>query len=174
MVGVHVRDANATVRSVTYGGTPLSPVGSAVASGSQNLTQVWALLSPPVGTANVVITLSAMKNVAGGATSFFCVNQTTPFGPTGSASGMSATASVNVASASNQLVLDAVSGNGDAVSLAAAAGQTERYNTGTGTAGGNVRAGGSTKPGAPTVTMSWTLGKSKPWSIFAVPLRPDS
>jgi hypothetical protein len=38
------------------------------------------------------------------------------------------------------------------------AGQTERRNTGTGTAGGDVRGPGSTEAGASSVTMSWTLG----------------
>src|SRR5204863_1910758 len=128
-----------------------------IAGGGQNRVDIWQLLSPAVGSANVVITLSKAKNVAAGAVSFFGVDQTTPTGAQATATGSSMTASVTVASAAGEVVLNAVSANGDAVSLTAAAGQTQRYNTGTGTAGGNVRAAGSTKPGAATVTSSWTL-----------------
>jgi hypothetical protein len=171
-VGVHTRDGNTAVSNVTYGGTPFTRVGSIVAGGGQNRSEIWQLLSPAVGTANIVVTLSAAKNVAAGAVSFFGVDQSTPVGSLASGSGNSTTANVTVSSAAGEVVLDAVSANGDAISLTAGAGQTQRYNTGTGTAGGNVRAGGSTEQGAPTVTMSWTLGASKPWSIFAVSIRP--
>jgi hypothetical protein len=89
-------------------------------------------------------------------------------------SGTSTTASVVVSSAAGEVVIDAVAANGDAVSLTAAGGQSVLWNTGTGTAGGNVRGGSSTKPGAASVTMVWTLAASKPWAIGAISLKPAS
>ena len=81
-------------------------------------------------------------------------------------------ASVNVASAGGEVVLDAVSANGDAAPLTVGVGQMQHYNTGSGTAGGNLRAAGSSELGAPLVTMSWTLGGAKPWAALAIAIRP--
>jgi uncharacterized repeat protein (TIGR01451 family) len=70
-------------------------------------------------------------------------------------------------------VLDTVSTNGDANTLTANAGQTERWDLFSGTGDlNNVRGGGSTEPGAASVTMSWTLGASKVWAIGAVAIKP--
>ena len=81
-------------------------------------------------------------------------------------------ASVTVSAASGQVVFDTLSADGDAVSATPGAGQSAQWNTGTGTAGGNVRGAGSIKAGASSVTMSWTLAASKPWALGAVPLKP--
>jgi len=172
IISVSNRDGNKTVTSVTYGGTALTQIGFQNGPGNQNRTSLWKLLAPPTGTASIVVTLSGSVNVVGGAVSFDNVDQTTPHGTFVSANGTSTTASVNVTSAAGEVVIDTATANGDAVSLTAGAGQTAQWNTGTGTAGGNVRGGGSTEGGAPAVTMSWTLGASKPWSIGAVSLKP--
>jgi hypothetical protein len=143
-----------------------------VAGGSQNSVELWQLLNPPVGAANVVITVSNAKNLAGGAVSFFGVDQSTPRAALASATGNSTTASVAVPAAAGDVVLDVASANGDAISLTAAASQTQRYSTGTGTRGGNVRGGSSTRAATGTVTMSWTLGRAKRWAILGVALKP--
>jgi len=186
LVGVHTRDGNTTVNSVTWGtgsacaGTcdpttclcALTLVGLAVAPGNKNMVQIWQLLAPPVATANVTITINPAKNIAAGAVSYFGVDQTTPLGTPVTNAGTASPATVTVSSARGELVVDAVSVDGDALSLTAAAGQTQQYNTETGTKGGNIIAGGSTKAGAASVTMSWTLGTNKDWSIIAVALKP--
>jgi hypothetical protein len=49
--------------------------------------EIWRLLNPTVGTANVVVTLSATTPVAAGATTYNGVNQTSPVRTFYSASG---------------------------------------------------------------------------------------
>ena len=50
--------------------------------------------------------------------------------------------------------------------------QTERMQYETISPRTNVRIGGSTEPGAPSVTMSWAIAGGADWGIVAVPLRP--
>ena len=169
VVGVSLRGST-TVNGVTYGGTALTNVADNQGAGNQNRASVWYLLRPPSGTATVAVTLSGSTSVMAGAVSFSGVDQTTPLGTAAVANGTSANPSVTVSSGSRQLVIDVLASNGDAGALSAAAGQTEQWNGGTGTAGGDVRGGGSTQPGAASVTMSWTLNASKSWSLIGVPV----
>jgi len=174
IVGTAHRDGNRSVASVTYGGTALTSIGAQNGAGNQNQATLWYLINPPTGTANISVSLSGSSDVTAGAASFTGVNQTTPLGTLNSLSGTSTTASVVVSSAAGEVVIDAVAANGDAVSLTAAGGQSVLWNTGTGTAGGNVLGGSSNRPGASSVTMSWTLAASKAWGILAVPIKPTT
>jgi hypothetical protein len=142
IVGTSHRDGNRTVDSVTYGGTLLVKIGEQNGPGNGNKTTIWRLIAPPSGTALVVVNLSASSNVAAGAISFTGVDPTTPLGTFVSASGTSTTASVIATSASGELVVDTATVNGDGLSLTVGAGQTQRWNTGTGTAGGDIRGAG--------------------------------
>src|SRR5262249_3242813 len=132
------------------------------------------LFAPPKGTGSIVVTVSAAKRLVGGAASFSNVDLTTPHGAFVSAIGNSTTASVAVPSAAGELVVDTAAATGDANSLTVGAGQTQRWNAATGNGGGEARGAGSTEPGAASVTMSWTLGASKNWSIGAVSLKPSA
>lgn len=188
LVGVHVRNGSTTVASVTWGTgstcvstcnpsfcrCALTQVASEAAGSNANLTQLWELVNPPVATANITITLGSgsFKNLVGGAVSYFGVDQTTPLGTPAVATGTVATASVTVASAAGELVVDAVTANGNASTLSSGPGQTQRYNTRTGTGSNNVLGAGSTESGATSTTMSWTLGSARSWSIIAVPIKP--
>jgi uncharacterized repeat protein (TIGR01451 family) len=173
IVAVSVRDGNISTTGVWYGGTFLSQIGGQTATGNQSRTEFWYLLAPPAGTANVFVIMSASKRIVASAISFTGVNQTTPLGNFVGATAQSTTASVNVSSRAGELVLDTVCTNGDANTLTVNAGQTKRWDlfSGTGDAS-NARAGGSTEPGASSVTMSWTLGLSKAWAIGAVAIKP--
>jgi uncharacterized repeat protein (TIGR01451 family) len=173
IVALSQRDGNASISGVWYGGTLLSQIGGQAATGSQNRTDLWYLVAPPSGTANVFVLLLTSKRVVASAISFTGVNQTTPLGTFVGAAGQSTTASVNVSSGPGELVIDTVASNGDANTLTANAGQTERWDLFSGTGDlNNVRGGGSTEPGAASVTMSWTLGASKVWAIGAVAIKP--
>src|SRR5262249_52154353 len=104
--------------------------------------------------------------------SFFGVDQSDPIDAVASAAGNSGSASVTVAAPAGDLVLDAVTANGDAKSLSAAAIQTPSYNVATGAGGANVRGAGSTRPAAGATVTTWSLGSAKPWSIIGVALKP--
>ena len=174
VVGVSLRDGNTSVIGATYGGIPLTRIGFQISSGNQNRTEMWKLVAPPTGSANVVVTLSAAKRIVAGAVSFFNVDQTNPHGAFVSAAETSDTAWVKVASATGEMVIDTVTTNGDAVSLAAGAEETEGWNafSGKGDAG-NARGGSSTELGESSVVMSWELGAAKPWSAGAISLKPS-
>ncbi len=173
-VGVSIFSGNKSVAGVTYAGQPLTLVGAQNGgSGSKNRrVEVWYILMPAAGTDNIVVTMSNGSKVVAGATSFYGVNQTTPLGPFVSNQGSGTGASVAVVSAADEVVFDCLTTKGRAVSVTAGTGQTQLWNDVTRTNGGNVMGAASHKPGAPSVTMSWTLGKSEYWVIGAVPLRP--
>jgi hypothetical protein len=173
LVGVHASAGTATVSSVMYGTANLTQVGSAVSPSNLNRAEIWSLVNPPAGTGNVVVTLSAAENLAAGAVSYLGVDQAAPLSAPVSASGAAVGPSVVVSSATDQLVVSAVSTDGDALSLSAGAGQSVQYNTNTGALSTNILAAGSRAPGAPSVTMSWTLGVPLiDWSMVGVALLP--
>jgi len=172
IVGLSLRTANVHGNGVTYAGQALTQLGFQNAPGNGDRIEMWYLLTPPSGTANIVATISGSVDVVGGAVSFTGVDPSAPLGTFVSATGSGTSATVTVSTANGWLVVDTLSADGDAISQSPGAGQTARWNTGTGTAGGNVRGAGSTKAGAASVTMSWTLAASKPWALGAVPLKP--
>ena len=175
VVGNSFRDGNVSASTVTYGGTALILGTAQNSGGNQNRTEMWYLFAPTVGTANVVISMSASKAVTAASLSYVGVKQTV--GTFASATAQSTTASVSVSSATGDLVIDTVTANGDANSLTAVAPQTSAWNvfSGSGDAG-NARGAGGTQAGAATTTVSWTLGASKPWSVVAMtlPAAPSS
>lgn len=173
IVALSQRDGTTATTGVWYGGTLLTQIGGQAATGSQSRTDLWYMLAPPAGTANIFVALLTSKRIVASAISFTGVNQTTPLGTFVGATGQSTTATVNVSSKPGELVLDTVTTSGDANILTANAGQTERWDLFSGTGDlNNVRGGGSTEAGAASVTMSWTLGASKVWAIGAVAIKP--
>ncbi|MFQ5803014.1 MAG: hypothetical protein ACE5JQ_08985 [Candidatus Methylomirabilales bacterium] len=165
VVGISQGNVNAPVATITYGGTPLTALGTE--SGGPPRIEMWRLLDPPVGTADVVVTFSGTPSDGAvvGVMSLTNVNQTTPFGPFVSNAG-NGTASVDVTSEEGELVIDVIAKD-NAVAPAVGAGQTERWNK----AFSNSAYGAlSTRPGAKTVTMAWWSAND--WAIGAVSLKP--
>ena len=173
IVDVAVKTGNATdpVTSVTYGGQSLTLIGSAVTPNSMS-ADIWYLLNPAVGTANVVVTLNGSNHFVAGATDYFGVNQTTPLGTLATATGTnSAMPSVNVASAAGEFVVDSLIAQGDAQAVTPSGpGQTETWTQTTGSSAGDALGAASYQPGAATVTMSWTETTDQAWALAAVPL----
>jgi MSHA biogenesis protein MshQ len=174
LVGVSINnDRNETVTSVTYNGVNLTLVGTAEEADNARV-EIWQLLAPPTGTYNVVITFdqSLQRQAIGGVMTFTGVDQFVPVGAFAGANGLSATASVNVSSAADELVFGVVAAERPA-SLTPGAAQTEHWNIIIG-GGGRTGGAGSTQAGAGTVTPSWTLGRSESWAIGAVAIKPPS
>ncbi|MGQ0828194.1 MAG: T9SS type A sorting domain-containing protein [Bacteroidota bacterium] len=158
-----------SVSSITYNGTALTKA-DAQTSGESTVSEIWYLLNAPIGTYNVIVTLSGDDNVVCGAISFKNVNQTTPIGTVAKAAGNTATATVDVVCATaTEMVVDAVSTDDNAVTVGA--GQTSRWNISP--AGGYASGATSTEPGAiGTVSMSWTQSSDN-WAIVALPIKPS-
>ena len=159
-----------TVNSVTYGGVALAKAADQISTNTR--ATLWYLLSPTVGTANVVITLSASKNLAALAMNLSGVSQTTPIGTAVGATGQSLTPSATVVSAPSEWVVGALASGGDAKTATANTGQSSLYNTATGTAAGDIRFVTDIKPGAASTSVGWALTASKNWAVVAVPFKP--
>lgn len=174
LVGVSLNNGDyETVSSVTYDGTPLALVGS-VNQSDDTRVEIWSLVAPAIGSHDVVITFSAQltRSATAGVMTFTGVHQTTPLGTFASAKAPldPGPATVNVSSATNELVFDTVACE-SCTSLTVGGGQTQRWNLVV--ENGQTRGAGSTEPGAATVTMSWTLGSIDHWAIGAVPIKPS-
>ncbi|HEX5127768.1 MAG TPA: DUF4347 domain-containing protein, partial [Rhodocyclaceae bacterium] len=154
--------------SITYGGQNLTQLSSISDAGATVTTEIWYLLAPASGTANVVVTLPSPHEFTVGATSFFNVDQTTPFGTVQTGTGTGTTPSINVASATGDLVIDSISSRQQTGTPTVAGGQTSLWTNESGTGSSDPLGASSTKAGAASVTMSWTLTDSQVWAALGV------
>jgi uncharacterized repeat protein (TIGR01451 family) len=170
LVGISWKpDSNQNITSVTYGGVGLTQLGHVL--GNDHRVAIYYLVNPASVTANVVVDFaSGHKGAFVGVSTYSGVDQTTPLGTFNSATGDSTTASVNIASAPNDLVFDTVTKekNGD---LIVGANQIQRWNSNANV--NEVRGAGSTELAtAASTTMSWTLTAQKKWVIAGVAIKP--
>jgi hypothetical protein len=134
------------------------------------------LVAPSTGsntfTVNYTNSGSNCYDQAASAVSLTGVDQTTPTGTAAVATGVSATATVNVTSATDEMVVDSLIYAANSASMSVGAGQTQRANL----TGGNgfMFHGSSTEAGAATVTMSWTQTNSSYFALVATPFKPVS
>jgi hypothetical protein len=170
LVGISVSNWPNTpsVSSATYGGQALTLVGSRFVDGEGVL--IYSLKNPTSGAHNVVIDYSSNPSYGSvvGVMTFSGVDQTNPLRAFASATGTGSSASVSVSSASGELVFDTLMNSYDKA-ISPGASQTQRWNN-----QGEPTAGGSTKAGAASVTMSWSWSFSNPWVIGAVSIKPAS
>ena len=166
-VGISMENSGGQVNSITYGGTPMTLVGRATGT---HTVEIWQLVAPIVGTADIVANFNSSRQVVAGAAAFAGVNQATPTGAAVFAAGTSATPTINVASAAGELVIDTLFAN-DGPTASLGAGQSAQWNLSTGSGNGTVRGAGSTEAGAASVTMSWNLSASIEWEIGAVSIK---
>jgi uncharacterized repeat protein (TIGR01451 family) len=162
-----------TVSGVTYNGVALTSAGTAI-SITNRRTELWYLIAPATGTHNVVVTLSVpgfgnpiIGTVAGAAT-FTGADQTTPIRTYVTNSGTSANAFVNVASSSNDMVLDTLALFSGTTAASTSPVQTQQWAISTGASGSDVYGFGSTRPGSASVPMSEDLSASATWAVAAV------
>jgi len=146
-----------------------------VASVDDARVEIWKLVNPNIGDGesyDVKVTFSAALFRGGvvGIMSFTGVDQSTPLGTFVSnfAQGGASPATVDVSSATGELVFDTVAGE-TLGPLVVGSGQTERWNDNNAS---RDYGAGSTEPGASTVTMSWTFVGADHWAIAAIPIKP--
>ena len=135
-------------------------------------SELFGLIAPATGANNVVITAAASQgSIAGGGESVNEADQTTGWGTAATNSAPTDTAStVTVTSATNELVVDNVAGGDQTTQTATVgAGQTERWDS----SGVDLNgfAIGSTKAGAASVVMSWTLNNAAGWASVGVSIK---
>ncbi len=151
----------AGVNSVTYGGVNLTQVGR---TSGNHAVEIWRLVNPSVGTANVIVSLGGTTAVKGGAVTYNGVDQATPNGTYASATGTGTTATVNVSSATGKLVLDITNWDNNPTGYTIGANQSSVWSL-TNT---DHRGVTTTENGAATVTMSSTVSASNQWEMGAV------
>ncbi|MGD2178246.1 MAG: M6 family metalloprotease domain-containing protein [Anaerolineae bacterium] len=168
LVGVTTRN-NVHVVSLTYGGVGLTRIRRDAKDPDVG-TELWVLIAPPEGTDAVELSAETATTIEAGATTWTGVGQTpeTALGSNAGATGLGTTASVDVSSSGDQVVVDVVGTQHKDATVTPEEGQTERWNE-IGTAGVGAA---SSEPGASTVTMSWGLAKEESWAISAVALIP--
>lgn len=134
--------------------------------------ELFYLVNPPIGTAIVVINLSAAADASGGAVTLSGVNQVTPMDVAAVfTNGVGTTSSVTVTPVTdNAWVVDTL-GSRMLATATVGPGQTQRWS---GSIGAILGAGSTEGPKTPVgpVVMSWTLSASQSWVAAAVALRP--
>ena len=168
LVGLSYDSTSTSVTNVTYGGLMLTQMTNAVnTSTPKPRSEIWMLVNPPSGTTNLLVKLSSATTMylTAGIMTFSNVNQTTPVGNMAKATGHSTTQRVTVASDTNSLVFAVLAGA--ATTYTAGSGQTARWNASPGT----VQGCGSTKPGASSVTNSWTTSSRQYYAASAVSIK---
>src|SRR5262245_16341287 len=108
IVGVSTFNSAKTVTAMTYAGQPMTRIGFLDGGTGSNdrRMEMWRLVNPPMGTANVVVTMSSASKTVVGAASFFGVDPTTPHGAFASNEANSNLATLTVPSAVGALSID--------------------------------------------------------------------
>jgi hypothetical protein len=177
LVGVSINNNRLeTVTSITYNGDSLSQVGYVDHQGSggdDSRVEIWKLVSPSEGTADVVITFSAdlRRYAAAGVITFTGVDQTDPLGTFAEEYGDNSAPILSIPSATNELILDVFACE-TCSSVSFPSPGVEQWNL---NASSNTFGAAATYEGAsPEVTLSASLGKGDHWAMGGVSVRPGS
>lgn len=155
-----------SVTGVTYDGVSMTNEGTirtGVSNDGNRKQTLLTLIGPASGSNNVVFTVSGAAELQYGIQSFTGGNAVQNFG---TAQGSTSPITQAVSSATNNIVVDGVTNDNSGADsgLTVGASQTQRFNLDTG------KTGGSTEPGAASVTMSWTMTNSYKWASTAIDL----
>ncbi len=170
VVGPSGYDTADSVTGATYNSVSMTVVPSSSTSNGNHTISQYGLIAPSTGANTVLVSATGpMTDLGAGAVSYTDAHQTTPFGTAVTATGTSTTPTVNVSSAADEIVVDALNilHNG---TLTVGAGQTQRWQAIGGS--GFIKYAGSTETGSATTTMSWANSTSQAWAISAVPVKP--
>src|SRR5205823_12395004 len=114
VVAIALRGNGDVVTDVKFRGSQLTFLGAQDSGGSVRI-ELWGLDNPPGGSGTITLTLSGTSLVQAGAISLFGAASPTPIGGFAAAAGSSATPLLAVTSAMNEVVLDALVAEGDAL-----------------------------------------------------------
>lgn len=167
IVGINKAGSTA-ISSVEYDGLALTEIRSDGNSANAR-TSLWYLVNPPVGTADIVITVGSIEIISAGSISLTGVDQTNPINVHNGASGTSNTPTLTLTTTNDETWIVDVVGASDGA-MTAGAGQIKRWED----VAGSTRAAGSTEftSSDGTYAMSWSYTTSTNWAISAVALNP--
>jgi uncharacterized protein (TIGR03382 family) len=171
VVGVSTSStAGVSPTSVTYGGTALTLQQSN--AGGSNRVFWYGLVTPAVGTANVVVTLpvTASCGVVGGSMSFTGVNQATPIGNTTTTTGTTSPASATLSLTQGDRAVGILSAT-NAATATAQSPAILRYSVLQSPVIGAAATVDRRVAGTGNATVAWTLpGTVTLWSLSVVAL----
>ena len=172
--------ADESVSSVTYADEPLTKAIAQNASGlsAEQRVEIWYLVNPPVGTANVIVHLATSANPSYiTAVNFTGVNQTSPIGAMAGDDGTSTALSTSITTLNtDSLIFGAASARGDDTDPFAPGGSIiELWDSDTGGGSGDdddgVGGGELEAPVAQGYTFSATSSSSDDWAIACIELK---
>lgn len=161
----------------TYNGSSMTLLSHTRFDSNNGYVYVYYMLNPPSGTHTIAISTATSSNniQVGGATSWYNVDQSNPFGTPVISSGNSSSASVTVTTSSNQVVIDALGKYGgypSPTTVTADSSQTTNWSD----TGYFMYSGGAASNKAATgtsTTMSWALSPSMYWALIGIPINPS-
>jgi len=163
--------AGASITSVTYGGTPMTLLGTIQDANAYSEVYLFGLAvgNKAAGSYTVALTGSTgLDQLVFGVSAFSGVSQTASTGPFASATGSSTTASVAVSSAAGDVVVDML---GQDVGLSTlGANQTQNWRQEDSTDRADGVSSRETATGAAT-TMSYQESVASSWALGAVALK---
>jgi len=151
------------VTAVTYGGVTMTLLRAEAFTAPDFEARQYVLINPPSGTQTFTVSFDGAVDIDAIVVPFTGVNQSAATGTPNGAHGGATGASIDLASAAGEVVLDFLYAF-DTTGLTIGAGQTQQASI------GNVRA--STEAGAATTTMSWTWTNSDTYLMLGVPIKP--
>lgn len=161
---------NATnVTAITYSGSAMTHLGGqGMNTQWSDFNDVWILKNPPTGNNAVSISLDSTANgIAGGSTSWTGVNQTTPTSGFVTSSGADASPTITITSAAGEIAHDSVHFTSAAETISC--NQTQRWIHNTNE---NSKGGGSSKTGAGSTTLTWTITNNRNWYSNGWSIKP--
>lgn len=158
-----------TISAVTYGGVSMTKLANA-ATVYDETAELWGLLNPTAGTANVVMTASGGSGRSLIATNVNNCSTTALPTVTASANGSGTTASVGITTTvANSLVIDSHYSEGDLTTVGAL--QTQLANI-QGATFENAASSSEDAVATGAKTMSWTIASGQRWASVAVAIEP--
>lgn len=177
LVGLSFNNASVTA-TVKYGTTDMTLGPSAAGASPWPRAQIWYLVNPPAGTANVVASFSSSVETIMGARWFSGVNTGTATAPwdvaevVNNANGKATTITITPVTSGAWIFEVAAMAANDVTTMGALTNRTSRWNT---NSNGNVRGAASTIGPVSTTqtpTWRWPTGNNNKWSQAAVALQP--
>lgn len=175
IVGTKTNNNYPHIASITYNGADLNLTASAASSASdQNpRVEIWTLLNPPVGTYNIVLTMSAASTWSAGVLVLEHVKQSAPFGdPSANSYGTDTRPTVSVTAMVDDLVFG-IAGyiSSDTTELIESP-AVEIWNCFSEWNHRNLAGGLDATTG--TNSIAWNLNNTCIWAACALPIRSVS
>lgn len=174
MVAAFLRNTAQTINAFTYNGNALTAILGAAGDNSNRHAALYRYIAPATGAHDLVSTLAGAGTHGIAGIPLDGVDQTTPAENGTGAGGTASPITVDVTSATGNLVIDAFwvqhSGGGSTTTVGASqTAQIDRENF-----SGADSWGVSTEAGATTVTMSWTSTNVSGWAQAACSIKASA